>query len=69
MITIPYDDGFEVYVDGIKSNYNEIFDTFIGIDLTEGEHKIELIYKTPYLKLGIIVSIISVIITFIYFKK
>lgn len=69
MITVPYDDGFEVYVDGIKSNYNEIFDTFIGIDLTEGEHKIELIYKIPYLKLGIIVSIISVIITFIYFKK
>ena len=69
MITIPYEDGFKVYVDGIKVDYYEIFDTFIGLDLTKGEHKIELIYETKYLKLGIIISIISFLVSIIYLKK
>ena len=69
LITFPYDRGFELYVDGVKSDYYEIFDTFVGIDLKSGEHTIKLIYQTPYLKIGIIFSLISLLITIIYFMN
>ena len=63
------EEGWEVYVDGTKVKHYELLDTFIGVDLTKGIHEIELRYKVPGLKLGISLSIISLIALIIYEDK
>ncbi len=57
--TIPYEKGWNIYVDGQKVPYFKVLDTFIGIDLNKGYHLIEFKYKIPGLFLGIIISISS----------
>ena len=66
MLTIPYEKGFSIYVDGKKTPYYEVMDTFIGIDLTKGKHEIVIKYKQPGLLIGIVVSVISFIMSIIY---
>lgn len=66
MLTIPYEKGYNIEVDGKKVKYKEVLDTFIGIDLDKGTHEIKVEYKQPYLKLGIILSLISLISTIFY---
>lgn len=61
MITIPYEKGYIIKVDGKKANYKEVLNTFIGIDLEKGYHEIEISYKQPYLKEGIMISAISML--------
>lgn len=65
-LSIPYDKNFKITVDKKSVNYNKLFDTFIGIDLKEGKHTIEIKYETKYLKEGICISIISITIFIIY---
>ncbi len=62
-LSLPYTKGWSCYVDGEKT---ETFKTDImltGVELEPGEHKIELVYKTPYLLGGTIVSLCGVIAT------
>lgn len=61
-ISIPYDKGFNIYVDGVKTNYEAVDEDFIGFPIKKGEHKIEIEYKAPYKKLGLCLSLIGVII-------
>lgn len=73
-MSIPYECGWTVYVDGIKTNYYSLYDTFIGFDMDKGYHEIEMIYNTPGLKIGIIISSLSLAgfimyMVFIYKKK
>lgn len=35
---------------------------FLGINITKGEHQIEMKYTTPYLKEGLVISIIGILI-------
>ena len=61
IFTIPYDNGFTLYVDGNKTDIEIVNDMFIGFPIPEGEHNIELKFKAPYSDLGKIISIISLI--------
>ena len=57
--TIPYDEGWEIKVDGVKSNGKAVWDgAFIGIDIPEeGEHEIEMSYHVGWLKEGLLISV------------
>ena len=59
LLTVPYTDGWTLYVDGEKQDYKEIGDTFIGIDLTAGSHQIEMKYTTLHRNAGIASSIVG----------
>lgn len=59
MTTVPYDEGWTVKVDGIKTEYYAIADCFIGVDMDEGEHEIEMIYVPRGLYIGIVISVVS----------
>ncbi|NLL44436.1 MAG: YfhO family protein [Mollicutes bacterium] len=67
--SIPYEKGWTIKVDGQKVDYYKVFDAFIGLDLSEGEHLIEFTFLPPGLKLGIIVSLVSLLIFGIYIWK
>lgn len=59
-LSIPYSDGWQVFVDGEEQELLNINTGFIGVQLDEGEHNIEFKYHTPGLNLGIIISIIGI---------
>lgn len=63
--SIPYDEGWEVYVDGEKVETYTIGNALLGFDLSAGEHEVILKYRIPYLNLGLIISSISLIGTVI----
>ena len=57
MLSIPYDKGFNVYVDGELVKYELVDNAFIGFPINEGHHDIEIAYISPYLLEGMILSI------------
>ena len=59
--SIAADNGWKVLVDGKEVKYKKIYDAVIGLELDKGEHNIEFIYTTPGLKIGIIISITTLL--------
>ncbi len=69
-LSIPYSEYWNIYIDGTKVETVKLFDAFLGVDIPDGEHTIELIYKIDTFKYGITISIISTIIFIFYnYKK
>ncbi|MCD7709514.1 MAG: YfhO family protein [Clostridiales bacterium] len=62
ILSIPADAGWTLYVDGVKTDIDPWQDALIGVHLTEGEHEIRLVYVTPGLRLGALISIVCVAI-------
>lgn len=60
MLTLPYTEGWSVYVDGEKVEYKELADTFIGIDLTAGTHEIYMKYSTLHKNAGVGATVLGV---------
>lgn len=61
-ITIPYDDGFKLYLDGERVGKVLIDDCFLGLEITKGSHTIDIIYEPPLLKTGAVISLIGVLL-------
>ncbi|MCI9233598.1 MAG: YfhO family protein [Bacilli bacterium] len=62
VLSIPYDEAFKIKVDGKKQEFSKVNDVFIGFPLEKGNHKIEIIYKAPWKKVGAVVSIFSLLL-------
>ena len=62
MTSIPYDEGWTVYVDGNKQELQKVKDTFIGVRLEAGTHKVEMKYFPRGLKEGAIISASSILV-------
>ncbi len=61
--TIPYDEGWKVYVDGEETELLCLMDTMIGFAVEEaGEHEIELCYRPDCVKYGLILSASGLVI-------
>ena len=69
LTTLAYDEGYTVYVDGVKTDYQKLLDTFIGVKLDAGEHKIEIVYMPPGLMVGIWIMIAGGILDFILWMR
>ena len=69
LITLPYEDGYKIYVDGNKVDYSSYRDVFITVSLNAGEHEILVRYCPPGLPLGIIISLIVAFGLIVYFIK
>lgn len=67
-LSIPFDKGWNVYVDGKKTNYFNIGHGFTGIKLSSGKHNIKMKYCSPNFYLGLIISLISIALLIIYEK-
>lgn len=71
-IAIPYDEGWSAYVDGEKVKIYQANTAFMAVELSAGNHHVELRYWTPGLTAGIILSLIgtiSLVILIIYWHK
>lgn len=60
--SIPYDKGWTATVDGKEAKIELVDFGFQALILDRGEHSIELNYTVPYLKAGIIVSVLSLLV-------
>ena len=62
MTTIPYDKGWNVYVDGEKVEIYETLDALVAFDIeAAGEHSLEFKYMPKIYNIGLIISIIGII--------
>ena len=71
-LSIPYDKGFEVYVDGEKTPYEVVNKSFIGFDISKGSHNIKIVYTSPLFKEGLVISCVGLVLfvgTVIYYRK
>lgn len=64
-ISLPYDNGFTITVDGKEQEY-QISDTaFIGFPISKGEHHIKIEFNAPLLNVGKIVSLFGLVLLLI----
>ena len=68
-LSTSYSKGWNVYVDNKKVNTFKVNNSMLGFYIDKGNHKIKLIYKTPYLTIGIISSIIGIVVLIFIIKK
>lgn len=59
--TIPYDQGFNIYVDGKLVEYEQVNDMFIGFPISKGSHIIKLEFNAPFSDMGKIITAVSFI--------
>lgn len=67
--TIPYNKGWNIYVDNKKINYSICTESFICLDLSQGNHTIEFKFIPKGFIIGSIISLITLITTIIYTRK
>ena len=62
MTSIPYDDGWKIYCDGEEVETTVLLNAFLGAEIPEGEHEIKLVYKSPGIKEGLIITLMGIIL-------
>lgn len=55
-LSIPYDEGWTIYVDGEETAPYKLFDTFLSVRLAAGTHTVELKYMPQGLKTGAMIT-------------
>jgi len=67
LITLPYESGYSIQIDGKDSEYDSYRDSFIVIPVEPGDHEVDIRYCPPGFKGGVIISIISLLVFFCLF--
>lgn len=67
--SIPFDDHFEVKVDGKKTAYEKVNTAFLGFPIEKGRHKVEITYHAPGAKAGKMISVIGLLLCYTYLVK
>ncbi len=67
-LSIPYDKGWQLTVDGKRKEFISIADTFIGVELEKGMHEINLKYVPTGFYLGIVITFMSSFLSILYFR-
>ena len=67
--SLPYRSGYQAYVDGTQVAVQNVNEGFVGFPLTKGSHHITLLFAPPGKRVGIFISILSILLFFITFAK
>jgi uncharacterized membrane protein YfhO len=62
LLTIPYDEGWSVELDGQPVTVTALDGCFISFDITAGTHAVRLKYTPPWLLVGLLISLGSLIV-------
>ena len=57
--TIPYSNGWKAYIDGIEQDVYPVNIAFLGMNIPEGKHIVELKYFPDELQIGIYCAVVS----------
>ena len=59
--SIPYDEGWEIFIDGKKAEAKKAAGYFLSCPIEKGEHEITLKYTVPGIKTGAAISLVSLL--------
>jgi uncharacterized membrane protein YfhO len=62
MLSVPYDEGWTILVDGVETDLYAVGEGLTGCMLSEGEHQIEMKYVPQGFKMGAVISLVSILI-------
>ncbi len=68
-LSTAYSKGWNVYIDGKRVDTFKVNKSMLGFYISKGNHKIDLIYKTPYLKVGFCSTILGIGLLIFIIKK
>ena len=68
MLTMPYDEGWQVRVDGEKTKTVPLDNGLIAVPVTAGAHTLDMRYTPPWLIVGLMISVLSALILIIISK-
>ncbi|MBP8968131.1 MAG: YfhO family protein [Lachnospiraceae bacterium] len=63
VVTLPYERGYNISVNGEKAEYDSYRDTFLVLHLDEGNNEIKINYIPHGFKTGLVLSLIGVILS------
>lgn len=66
LLSIPYDEGWEVFVDDHMVNTQKGLDGLTLVSVPEGSHRLSMTYTPPYLNYGAITSALSLVVLLIF---
>ena len=61
LIQIPFNDKLKIQIDNKVTPYNLVDNSFVGMPLRKGKHKIEIQYEIPFKELAILLSIFGLL--------
>lgn len=68
--SIPFSNGWTVLVDGEEVEKEKVNVGFIGVPLEAGEQVIEFVYDTPFLKIGLLGTMIGIAgVTILHYRR
>ncbi len=59
--SIPYDEGWEIFIDGEKAETKKAAGYFLSCPIEKGGHEITLKYTVPGIKVGAVISLLSLL--------
>jgi len=65
--SIPYDEGFQIEVDGVQTAYERTNVSFIGFPISAGEHTVTITYHAPWFWAGVCCSLLGILMSIGYF--
>ena len=60
-MSIPYSKGWSMYIDGVKTEARKVNYMYMGALIPEGSHEVLLVYRTPGLRLGAVLTAVGVL--------
>ncbi len=60
--TIPYDENFDIFVDGEKVTGKEVNMAFLGFQTGAGKHEVRMVYHAPGVKAGKFMTIVGIVL-------
>ena len=66
-LSIPYDKGWEIKVNGKEVDYYKVNIGFIGLPINKGFSKIELRYSPPLLRSGMYISLFTILVGLLFY--
>ena len=61
-LSVPYSSGWSAWVDGQKTEISRANIMYMALELEKGTHEIILRYQTPYLRLGVFISCMGIML-------
>ncbi len=68
LLTIPYHQGWNIEVNGEKTDYLPVLDNFIYVPIEKGQFTLQVSFTPPGLHIGLCVSLITLIVGIIFIK-
>lgn len=65
VLSVPADEGWELYIDGKKTEITPFKEALVGVHVEKGKHEISLRYTTPGLKTGAMASAGAVLLALV----